>query len=559
MAEKTTTRWHRRAVVMLALGALLAAARCTQRGLGDAGALFAQINIADPRLAQLPAAASPRASPPLSRRVVLFVIDGLGEDHSRQLPSLDELRRRGAAVVAESHLPSLSRPNYVSLLTGVPPRWSGVRTNDYAWEVPLDSLLLRVHKSARQTAFVTDVSPGFGRMFAGQLSEATAAPWRGGLASATLRALERGFPFVVIIAGAVDDAGHKRGAASPEYRRAALDVDRQLGELVAALDLSRDTLLVTSDHGHTASGGHGGDEPEVMRVPLVLAGAGVRPGATLDGARLIDLAPTAAALLGIPAPRHALGRCLVELLDLSPPRAAALRAADDQRRGDIARFLAATVDEGRPLGDRLFASFALATLLLFLVITAARHRLLLLDRRVALVAAATPPSAALALVVSCGGELSLSSLANRAEGTRALFLAAAVCLVAHLAAAAWALRGRRHFERLRAAVALACTALGLATLCTDAIAAFLGAPPWQHLPAAPLLLLLPLASMSLATSALCSALGLLLALIVFAARASEPSRHLAGSGVGAGAVEEAGARSVEGAGAGAGASPRLPV
>ncbi len=563
-------RWHRRAVVVLAFGALLAAVRCTQRGLVDAGALFAQINIPDPRLAQLPAAApatAPSAQPPLSRRVVLFVIDGLGEDRSSQLPFLDELRRRGAAAIAESHLPSLSRPNYVSLLTGVPPRWSGVRTNDYGWEVPLDSLLLRVHKSARQTAFITDVSPGFGRMFASQLSEATAAPWPNGLASAAARALERGFPLVVVIAGAVDDAGHTRGAASPEYRRAALDVDRQLGELAASLDLSRDTLLVTSDHGHTASGGHGGDEPEVMRVPLILAGAGVRPGATLDGARLIDLAPTAAALLGVPPPRHAMGRCLVELLTLSPPHAAALRAADARRRDDIARFLAGSVDEGRPLGDRLFVSFALATLLLFLIITAARHRLLLLDRRVVIVAAATPPCAALALVISCGGEISLSSLANRAEGTRALLLAAAVCLVAHLAAAAWALRDRLHLDRLRAAVALACTALCLATLLTETVAAFLGAPPWQHLPAAPLLLLLPLASMSLAVSALCSALGLLLALIVFAARAGEPARYFAGSiagagagaGVGADAVAEAGARSAGGAGAGAGVPPRLPV
>lgn len=556
----TGTRWQRRAVVLLAVGALLAAARCTQRGLVDAGALFAQINIADPRLAQLPLQQAARPAAPLSRRVVLVVIDGLGEDRSHGLPVLDELRRRGAATVATSHLPSLSRPNYVSLLTGVPPRWSGVRTNDYAWEVPLDSLLLRVHKSARQTAFITDVSPGFGRMFAGQLSEATAAPWRGGLASAALRAVERGLPFVVIIAGAVDDAGHTRGAASPAYRAAALDVDRQLGELVAALDLSRDTLLVTSDHGHTASGGHGGDEPEVMRVPMILAGAGVRPGATLDGARLIDLAPTAAALLGVPPPRHALGRCLVELLALAPPHAAALRAADQQRAEHIAGFLARAVDEGRPLGDRLFASFALATLLLFLVVTAARHRLLLLDRRVVLVAAATPLCAALALVISCGGELSLSSLANRAEGTRVLLLAAAVCLVAHLGAAAWALRHRPHLDRLRAAVALACTALGLAALFTDAIAAFLGAPPWQHLPAAPLLLLLPLASLSLATSALCSALGLLLALIVFAARAGEPqpSRYFAGSGVAVGAVDEAGARSVDGAGAGV-AAPRLPV
>jgi Metalloenzyme superfamily/Type I phosphodiesterase / nucleotide pyrophosphatase len=546
-------RWRRRGAVLLACCVLAAAARSTQRGLADAGSLFAEINIRSPRLAALPAtsalaspsptpAAPPLAAPP-SRRVVLFVIDGLGEDRSHDLPALDELRRRGASTIAHSHLPSLSRPNYVSLLTGVAPLDSGVRSNDYAWEVPLDSLLLRVHKSARQTAFITDVAPGFGRMFAGHLSEATAAPWRNGLASAASRALERGFPFVVIIAGAVDDAGHRSGAASLAYRRAALDVDRQLGELVASLDLARDTILVTADHGHTAGGGHGGDEPEVMRVPVVLAGAGVRPAAQLTGARLVDLAPTIAALLGVPAPRHARGRTLVELLALSPTRTAALRAADHQRTAAIARFLAGAGDEGRPLGDRLFASFALALLLLFLVAAAARQRLLLLDRRVLLVAAATPLAATAALLISCGGELSLSSLANRAEGTRALLAAAAACTFAHLVAAAWALRRRPPLPRLRAAVALAGAALCLATFLTDVTAAFLGAPPWQHLPAAPLLLLLPLASMSLAISALCAGCSLAFELMTYFAGA--------GAEIGAGAGAEIGA--------GAGADPRLPV
>ena len=51
-----------------------------------------------------------------------------------------------------------------------------------------------------------------------------------------------------------------------------------------------------------------------MATGLIAAGAGVRKGAVLDRARLIDIAPTAARLLGIPAPPVE-GRVLTEILE----------------------------------------------------------------------------------------------------------------------------------------------------------------------------------------------------------------------------------------------------
>jgi len=49
-------------------------------------------------------------------------------------------------------------------------------------------------------------------------------------------------------------------------------------------------------------------------VPLLLAGAGIRPGATPDDPQLVDLAPTITTLLGVPAPDQAQGRPLREIL-----------------------------------------------------------------------------------------------------------------------------------------------------------------------------------------------------------------------------------------------------
>jgi arylsulfatase A-like enzyme len=59
-------------------------------------------------------------------------------------------------------------------------------------------------------------------------------------------------------------------------------------------------------------GGHGSTRE--MRVPLLISGAGVRAGAAPKDARLVDVAPTIAALLGVRPPADAQGRALDELL-----------------------------------------------------------------------------------------------------------------------------------------------------------------------------------------------------------------------------------------------------
>ena len=59
-------------------------------------------------------------------------------------------------------------------------------------------------------------------------------------------------------------------------------------------------------------GGHGSTLE--MRVPLLISGAGVKAGAGSKDARLVDVAPTIAALLGVRPPANAQGRVLDELL-----------------------------------------------------------------------------------------------------------------------------------------------------------------------------------------------------------------------------------------------------
>src|SRR3954451_12189901 len=157
------TSWRRpletaptRQVVAAALTLLvLGAVGAVQAGLAGASFMF-DLEQAEPALAHHPPAIQDPATPRLAHRVFLVVIDGLRLDRSYELPFLDDLRRRGVDSEATSHYPTWSRPNYVSILAGVPPRASGVRTNHHATPVQLDTLMDRARAAGLRVATATD-------------------------------------------------------------------------------------------------------------------------------------------------------------------------------------------------------------------------------------------------------------------------------------------------------------------------------------------------------------------------------------------------------------------
>jgi len=123
------------------------------------------------------------------------------------------------------------------------------------------------------------------------------------------------------------------GALAEQQRRFGATVERVyeladgiVGEFMEAMDADT-TLLVISDHGFrlgqpgprdAVPGGDPRRISERSHAPeglLVLAGRGVDPDAVVEGARQLDVTPTALALLGLPAARDMPGRVLVEALD----------------------------------------------------------------------------------------------------------------------------------------------------------------------------------------------------------------------------------------------------
>lgn len=556
------------AITLLVLGGVGA----VQAGLAGGEFMF-DLEQERPALARVAPAVFDPHTPRLARRVYVVIVDGLRADKSYELPFLDSLRRRGVDSEAVSHYPTWSRPNYVSILTGVPPSASGVRTNHHSTPVALDSLMDRAKDAGLVTAMATDYdvlprlflrprAPRSGEVdraivtksdddeqvdedtddldvvndkeiaaavrapdanLESPFDDARYAPWPGGFSEAGDALTAGNGELIVMLIGAVDVAGHAHGGNSPQYRDAALIADHALSRALAGVDLEHDAIIITADHGHTNRGGHGGIEHEVMTVPLIAVGAGIKPGAAVNDARLIDIAPTVSALLGIAAPGHGLGRTLVEILDTDTPTIMARKVADTQRMtmtGAVVAGAEATAEidvlENRALrvglvGGGAALAFVLATILI-------RRRVLRLDIRVLLVSVPAFFVVYYGLIAMVGQRFSPSLLPAKGHLAATMAKYGLAAMFVQLVFSLWALRVHRTLAaRLAAANGIAWMGLMLAMIPAGLAWAFFP-PPYVSVPPPIWLVLIPAVEVAVACAAVSVALTLMVELIIFAAR-----------------------------------------
>lgn len=118
---------------------------------------------------------------------------------------------------------------------------------------------------------------------------------------------------------APEDLAYVKGCYDAEIRF----VDDHLSRLFAKLDalgLTDDTyVVVTADHGeeffdHGNKGHRLNLHEETLRIPLVIAGPGIRPSVIENGVRLIDVMPTLLDLCGLPPEPDCIGESLAPLL-----------------------------------------------------------------------------------------------------------------------------------------------------------------------------------------------------------------------------------------------------
>lgn len=262
-----------------------------------------------PYLGLLPSGA---LRPSLSPRIILVLIHSLRLAESRQMPTLNALRENGADVTIELRPPTYRLPATFGWLSGAQPETHGVTTNEAIGSTAPDTIFRTVQTSGRLIAvagsdqliellgdavqrreIVDDVAPAqrdqqaLNRALDVLSGRDDAEPAR----------------FVVVEFGVLENVARNDPGS---YNAAVAATDFRLKSLVDALNFNADTLVVMSDRGWTRQGNDGGDEAEVARVPLVLAGAGVVARAQAISSA-VSVAPTLAALTGAPIPTHAQG------------------------------------------------------------------------------------------------------------------------------------------------------------------------------------------------------------------------------------------------------------
>lgn len=278
------------------------------------------------------------------RHTVLVVLDGLRQDAAQGMAAMQRLAGAGRCGPTDTGNLTVSRPVYAVLSSGVEADRSGVRNNDETRPAPVESIWQVARGAGLQVrgysglAWWRELFPAGFDQYQVELDRSVDLFARAELADLTL-----------IHVLYLDDAGHEAGADSSAYRAAVERADRELGGFLDRLDLDRDLIVVTADHGHSAAGGHGSTAPEIARVHTCWAGVGVNAGpAPLLDARAI--APTLAVLLGLPFPRHM--RAVDDDLDRIWTLVGTDAANAVARRADLERVRDANRDQlGRWLGQ----------------------------------------------------------------------------------------------------------------------------------------------------------------------------------------------------------------
>ncbi len=256
----------------------------------------------------------------MTKRTIFIVLDGLRYATAREcLGYMEALVAASDAQVyrVKSELPSISRPLYETLMTGLPPVEHGVTSNG----VVRRSRCKNVFSLARKKGLVTAAaayywyfelynqapfSPEFRHIsdHDGDIQHG-AFYWQDHYPDDHLFAdaddlLRRHTPdFLLLHPMNIDDIGHRHGAASRQYRDTARNAADLLARYVPQWRAAGYTVIVTSDHGMSDDGNHGGPHEDEATVPLYTVGADIF---NLDSAielHQTELAGLISELLGI--------------------------------------------------------------------------------------------------------------------------------------------------------------------------------------------------------------------------------------------------------------------
>lgn len=259
-------------------------------------------------------------------KVVMVVSDALRDDTARaQMGYLQHLveARRATRFTVVAELPTMSRPLYETLHTGVPVSVHGVTNNLVARRSTMPNVFEEAVQHGRTTGAsaygwfselynrapydrIADREvddPALGIQHGRFYMEDNMPDREVFLAGASV-ILKYQPDYVLIHPMGMDYLGETFGSDSPEYRNNAIFQDMALANLIPGWLEGGYTVLVTADHGINNDRLHGGTLPDVRHVPLYwIPKDGRGRGDSGRQVPQLSLAPTLCSLLEIPIPK----------------------------------------------------------------------------------------------------------------------------------------------------------------------------------------------------------------------------------------------------------------
>jgi hypothetical protein len=343
---------------LLLVGALASGALVAPTYLRTSLEGFQPLDLAlDPPQSLLPVSASsntasraPGTTQPLTNRVVLVVVSGLGHDDVEALPAFQRPDFKAASTSAQLFTGPVQpvTPGLLTLLTGAGYELTGGFTLDPRTATPntpsldlqLDrlnnpaacgNLLVCLKRSKNTTAFfgTPDWYAAFQPEWVDYFATYPTDQPSGDISDAALNFLKKkSANFTLIQLSALNKAEQDYGFNSPEALQARQSLNEALVRLTdpAEIELNRTTVIITGDWDNSRQTG------DRWTVPLLMIGQAVQPGDTFWG-RQEDITSTVAALLGTEIPRANQGRILTTALSMpSIDLAEKMLALVEQRR-----------------------------------------------------------------------------------------------------------------------------------------------------------------------------------------------------------------------------------
>jgi len=280
-----------------------------------------------------------------AKHVLIIGVDGFGgmymENATSFLPTFKRLMDSGTWTTrARNQMPTVSAPNWCTVVCGMGPEESGVFSND--WVPANDSVVDPTVEAMPPISGFGKIPEPIWAVVKNQDPTKTTAvsiswDWFNYLVdNNTVDYYFRGYEddeaatnsmldFIVKNAPSlmfihlddVDEAGHASYWGSELYYNATKVVDQFIASMLGALDdagITEDTLVVvTADHGGWRSG-HGQNSQSNFYIPLLFFGAGIRPhGQITTYATNKDISATALHALGLQPGKWFQGKVLEEV------------------------------------------------------------------------------------------------------------------------------------------------------------------------------------------------------------------------------------------------------